>query len=68
MEKPITIRREELIANISASITISELPAFVVYDVLNGMTADMYDAAKAEYDRDMAEYEAAQKETEKNDD
>lgn len=59
MEKPLTIKRAEFTQKMAQVINESELPAFVVADVLKQVTAQVQELANAQYQRDMQAYKSA---------
>ena len=57
--KPITVAREDFARTIINEINASGLPAFVIADVLGGMTNDAQQRMNAEYRRDLQAYQDA---------
>lgn len=67
MQKPTIIAREEFSQNLISVINNSELPLFIVRDILNLVLADITDKCKAEYEQAKTEYEKALSEENQND-
>lgn len=61
MEKPISIKRAEMIERIYTAINAAQLPAFVVSDVLKGILATAEEAAQHQLQQDLAAYSQEQK-------
>lgn len=57
MIKPITVAREEFKAKLIDAITHSDLPAFVVLDILNAAVAEVGRAAAQQYAADLKAYQ-----------
>jgi len=53
MEKPITIKRKEMIEKICAAINESELPAFAIRDALRAIDQDLARAQEEQLKRDL---------------
>ena len=53
MEKPLTIRRKEMIDKICEAINDSSLPAFVIRDVLRSIDADLTQLQEQQYQQDV---------------
>ena len=62
MEKPITVAREEFANALIQLVNTTKVPAFVILDVMGGVTQELQMVAKKQYDNDLAAYEADQKE------
>lgn len=62
MSKPMTIARAEMLQRIYAAINEAELPAFVVADALERLTAEARAAADEQFARDMAEFQEEEEE------
>ena len=62
MEKPITLRRKEMIEKICEAINNSGLPAFVIRDVLKSIDADLAVQQEQQYKRELEAWIASQKE------
>lgn len=63
-EKPITVKREEMLAQIYAAINQAEVPAFVVEDALRRLLADVEQMARQQFEQDYTAFVAAQEEQE----
>lgn len=61
---PITIARQDFINNIASIINTSGLPAFVMKEVLKDMYNQLVELEKKELERDLAEYQSSQAESE----
>ena len=57
MNKPITIKREELKECIMNTINCSGLPAFIIEPILQEFLIEVKNAAKRHYEHDLKEYE-----------
>lgn len=57
-EKPITVKREEMLAQIYAAINQAEVPAFVVEDALRRLLADVEQMARQQFAQDYETYMA----------
>lgn len=55
-EKPITVLREEFVQNVVNLVNESELPAFVMLDVLKGIVTEVESLARRQYKEDLAKY------------
>lgn len=64
MEKPISLRREELLTAIVSAINNSGLPAFAVVDLLDGVQRQAAELARRQLENDRAAYEKSLEETE----
>ena len=53
MEKPLTIRRKEMIEKICGAINDSALPAFVIRDALRSIDADLAQLQEQQYQQDV---------------
>lgn len=53
MEKPVTIRRKEMIEKICAAINESDLPAFAIRDALKAIDFDLAKAQEEQLKRDI---------------
>lgn len=59
--KPITIKHQEFIQNLTDMINSSGLPCFVIESVLVSMLHDVSALAKQQYELDMKRFEETQK-------
>lgn len=57
MNKPITVAREEFKQQLIDAITHSDLPAFVVLDILNAAASEVGRAAAQQYAADLKAYQ-----------
>lgn len=62
MNKPLTIARQEFTENIVEAINNSELPFFVVSDILKSALVEVDKMAQAQYQRDKDSWEKSQEE------
>ena len=62
MNKPLTIARQEFTENIVEAINNSELPFFVVSDILKNALVEVDKMAQAQYQRDKDSWEKSQEE------
>lgn len=62
MNKPLTIARQEFTENIVEVINNSELPFFVVSDILKNALVEVDKMAQAQYQRDKDSWEKSQEE------
>ena len=53
MEKPITLRRRDMIEKVCDAINESALPAFVIRDALKAIDDDLARAQEDQYNRDL---------------
>lgn len=60
MEKPSTVLQKEFINNLADLINKSELPAFVIADVLKNTLAVTRELAEKQYRTDLAKWEEEQ--------
>lgn len=68
MEKPLTMRHCEYMQKIVSATNQSDLPAFIMVEVLESVLREIRPAIEMELKRDMATYRAAlQSEPEKGD-
>ena len=58
MQKPSTVLRQEFIDNLTTLINTSELPAFVLADLLKNAMSVMQELAEKQYLADRAKWEA----------
>lgn len=56
MEKPITVAREDFVNDLVSLINNSQLPMFVVLDVLRSTTDEVREAAKRQYEVEKEKY------------
>lgn len=61
MDKPITVKRRDFIANMERTVNDSELPAFVICEILKSLLETLTRAAGVELQRDVKAWEEAQK-------
>lgn len=61
MNKPITVKRRDFIANMERTVNDSELPAFVICDILKSLLETLTMAAEVELQRDVKAWVHAQK-------
>lgn len=59
MEKPITLKREELIAKVAQAVNESEVPAFVVADVFRRLADEAAAAHEQQVARDAQAWQQA---------
>lgn len=59
MEKPLTIKRAEFTQKLAQVINESELPAFVIYDILKPISAQLLELANDQFLKDKEAYEQA---------
>lgn len=59
-EKPITVKREELLQGIYYAINQAQLPAFVIEDALRRILADVEVASKQQFTEDLQSYQIAE--------
>ena len=59
MEKPLTIKRAEFTQKMAQVINESELPAFVIYDILKPISAQLLELANDQFLKDKEAYEQA---------
>lgn len=62
MNKPLTVARQEFTENIVEAINNSELPFFVVSDILKNALVEVDKMAQAQYQRDKDSWEKSQEE------
>lgn len=60
MQKPSTVLRQEFIENLAEMINASELPAFVIADVLKNTLTVTQELADRQYQIDKAKWEESQ--------
>lgn len=53
MEKPITLKRKEMIEKVCAAINDADLPAFVIRDALRSIDMDLARLQEQEYKKDV---------------
>lgn len=58
MDKPLTIRRYELIDKLCNAINEAQMPAFVTVDILERMLIEVRKIADIEYENDLKSYES----------
>lgn len=61
MNKPITVKRRDFIANMERTVNDSELPAFAICDILKSLLETLTMAAEVELQRDVKAWVEAQK-------
>lgn len=59
MEKPITLKREELIAKVAQAINEAELPAFVVGDIFARLASEVAELHEQQVARDAQAWQQA---------
>ena len=62
MQKPTIIAREDFFQNLISLINNSELPLFVVKDVMNLVLIDVNNKCREEYEKTKIEYENSMRE------
>ena len=62
MEKPSTVLRQEFMENLASLINSSQLPAFVIADILKNTLQVTHELAEKQYRIDLAKWEEAQSE------
>lgn len=65
MEKPLTVAREEFVEDLINLVNKSNLPMFIILDVLKSAVSEVQDAAKIQYEKEKKLYEEAKKIKEK---
>ena len=63
MEKPLSVSREEFVDGLVNLVNNSNLPMFVVLDVLKGAVEEVKDAAARQYEQDRLAYEKSKEES-----
>ena len=61
MNKPISVRRNDFTAGFQRLVTETQLPPFVLRDALTIILHEVERAADAEYDRDLEQWQEANK-------
>ena len=61
-EKPITVKREEMLAQFYSAINQAEVPAFVVEDALRRLLADVEQMARRQFEQDYTAFMAQEEE------
>ena len=64
IRKPLTIARQEFLENLANVINESELPAFIIGDVLSGVLSEVRALAERQYNNDRENYEKSLTENE----
>ena len=67
MNKPVTLIREELKRDIISTINKSDLPAFIVADILEKLLVECRQLEHQQYEQDKLNYEMGMKEKEEDD-
>ena len=62
MQKPITVARQEFIKKIATVVNESELPAFLVIDVLRMFLSQLEPQEETQFQRDLRDWEKYQAE------
>ncbi len=57
IRKPLTIARQEFLENLANVINESDLPAFIIGDVLSGVLSEVRTLAERQYNSDKENYE-----------
>lgn len=57
MQKPITVARQEFIDTVANAVNNSDLPAFLVIDVLRMFLSQLEPQEEQQFQRDFAEWE-----------
>ena len=58
MDKPLTIRRHELIDKLCNAINEAQMPAFITVDILERILIEMKKLSDVEYANDLKSYES----------
>ena len=58
MDKPLTIRRHELIDKLCNTINEAQMPAFITVDILERILIEMKKLSDVEYANDLKSYES----------
>ena len=56
MEKPLSVKREEFLQAVIKVVNESELPAFVVLEILKGVTAEVANVAQQQFEAERKAY------------
>ena len=62
MEKPLSLKREDFVNKMVGAVNECGLPPCVALEVMKAVTAEVEKLAQQQYQKDLAEYEAAEKE------
>ncbi len=57
IRKPLTVARQEFLENLANIINESELPAFIIGDILNNVLSEVRALAERQYNNDKENYE-----------
>ena len=66
MNKPLTIARQEFTQEIVDAINRTEIPMFVIADILKSALAEVNSMAQAQYEADVKAWQKAQEENDEN--
>lgn len=61
MDKPLSLKREDFLQRIIEAVNGSDLPPFVVLDIMKAVTEEVANLAKRQYEADKKTYEEAEK-------